>query len=1745
MSGGAVRAPGPGVPPPTIDQLVEVASVDTVVRLDGRQGRLSELVLTADVTNAVSAVFGAGAGPAGAAFFLVGHFGSGKSHLLAALAELAATPGSGATASWDPVLREAAGRARPAVAVAVPLVEHRAAAQLEDLVLGAAWGALGRHAPPPGTDRRAAWDGVLAAAAERGTGGTGLVVLLDELSEFLRAKQGPALVEDLRFLQFLGEWARESPVVVVAALQESIEEVANVSQRELARIRDRYRTLGLSMRHVEDLVRGRLVRLRPGAEPWVERAHREIEAAFPDWGVSLDRLMRCYPLHPATLSVLEGLRFLFSQQRGVVDFICRQLRGDATARIGPWQRRGYLELVTPDRVYDHFRARLHERIETRRLAETVVPYYERAVEEIFDAAGDRELGLRAVKLLCLLAASPVERPPSAPELANLLLTRLSALDPSANVAYLERAVLVPILTRGAYVVARSGPPRVYTVELEADAAEVALARQAQARAELSPGDRRVVRTLVELGSSPTLPLQLLTDVGPARRELLWQNTLRSLLVVALRVPELAPPDLAPLVAQARSLGAEGCLLVAEPEVDAGDLVAMARALAASSERVAIWAPRPLAADEVDVAVELHSRRLVLEQARAEGRTEPGGLVELLERSSAGDQARAREVLQRAYFSGVVASGPGAAEVDLPSLAGLPFERVLVSLADPGLSRLHPLHRDVAPRGDLVGERLLRQLVVDVLARHRITAAAAERGQLRSLLAGYLVPLGLVRRRGDVHVLSPDPVRSPAVAEVLRLVPDADPVPAAEVVAELADGPVGLTEPEALLVLNACAQAGLIEMRRGRRVLADSFLAVTASDRLAAAELLEPAARGALGGLGPIVGQGPWEPWNATLQRAAWERARAWLEARAEDVAQIRAGLEAMADNALLADVITEPVLADLAPIEAVVASVDTNLAPVPGLRGLVSVVGDAEATLLAARRVAAVARFFREEVAKVEQAASYLTHPQLELPGDGRLRLLRDEAGKLLRDVLRLAADDRLRELLELEREFRRAYVATYRDEHDRFYAGPAAAQAAAVRSTPAYEALAALSGIGALAVADDRVKVDRLLAAATPAPCHRRVDLELSWKPRCTCGFAIGQAPPAFDAEAVAAVAERGVSEHLAELHRPEHRGRLEQALDHLADLGRHEVAADLRALLALVADPARADPLAVSHLLGGPLGPVVGDVLTGGHLVVRRDLAGLRDDLAGRRFTKRRLLDLLAAWVDPDRGLAAGGFVEVVDTAEAAPAGATAQTPPAGGGSGATAEFLSRRFPRLAALLPGERAGECFWLAAWWAAQVPEAEPPGWLPAALVAERALVGAAAEAAAGDLGARTELAELDARVGPESLLGDQVAAALHLADRTASGVADVLVAERWLRHPLRLAADELARRLAGDWELSERLSDLDPAKLAAAHALVAEPELAALGLVLEGAAHLGQLERRLPASSCRDLVDTVYPSCWAPVPAVLSRAELALIGPSVLSAQAMESVRLAAARALTAADIAFAEHADAGFPGCLRIWEVGAEVVAPLLRVHNRVAVLVVDAMRADVWGRLRPSLARALPGRPLREAWAVVPEPTRTREAMAALYLGRPVAAGSGPDAPADLGPPFSHLGFEAAALVGVDRDGSAAALWELWAGGGRGGAAGPAPIAVAVATGVDEALHRSSADVATLVEEAVAGLERRVVPTLHALPGDVPLVVLADHGFRENRSWGRGAGSRYGHGGVSLEESVVPVATFGVAGGPGPTGR
>ena len=107
-----------------------------------------------------------------------------------------------------------AGRGREIDADVVPvsLVNYSAANRLEDIVSGA----LGLRVVSG--DRRPAWESMLGAH------GDGVLLIVDELSEFLRAKgDSQAFNEDIRFPQFLGEWAQDRPLWILASLQEGIE----------------------------------------------------------------------------------------------------------------------------------------------------------------------------------------------------------------------------------------------------------------------------------------------------------------------------------------------------------------------------------------------------------------------------------------------------------------------------------------------------------------------------------------------------------------------------------------------------------------------------------------------------------------------------------------------------------------------------------------------------------------------------------------------------------------------------------------------------------------------------------------------------------------------------------------------------------------------------------------------------------------------------------------------------------------------------------------------------------------------------------------------------------------------------------------------------------------------------------------------------------------------------------------------------------------------------------------------------------------------------------------------------------------------------------------------------------------------------------------------------------------------------------------------------------------------------------
>ncbi|MBO0708873.1 MAG: hypothetical protein J2P44_10960, partial [Candidatus Dormibacteraeota bacterium] len=833
--------------------------------------------------------------------------------------------------------------------------------------------------------------------------------------------------------------------------------------------------------------------------------------------------------------------------------------------------------------------------------------------------------------------------------------------------------------------------------------------------------------------------------------------------------------------------------------------------------------------------------------------------------------------------------------------------------------------------------------------------------VRAQVDGWLVPLGALRKRGDTYQVAPDPARSPAVAELLQLVSDG-PVPTADLVRSLLEGPVGLTEPESLLLLNGAVQSGIVEARRGRRVVEAPFLTWAEVERFGPGEVLPGELRALIPKLAGVFGPGPHEPWDARMQQASWQHACTWLEGRREDVATVRDGVRRLGESPLHGDVQLGSLPDDLTQLEALLACVDRGATPRLGLEQLLVAVDVPEELLARAARVAGAARFCRADLQEYMAACGYLLDPSLTIP-DGELVAEHRSALALAARVLPLAAEDGAGAALEAYSRFREAFAARYTEEHDRFaeLAGPAAV--AAVTTSPVYRALCLLAEVAPATVPDDRARVDRALAAGTVTQCRRSLSAELAVRPVCACGFVLGAERPRLDAGALVAVAGRGVVQHLAVLDEPGCRGRLERAAEDLRAVGRAEAAGDVARLLKLCADPDRAEPGTVVHLLEGAARDVLHAVLRGGEVLVQRDLGDLREELAGRRYPKVRLQELLRSWVEGADGLSPHAMVEVADRG-AAEAGARPVTSP-------TLAILQERFPELAAALPRDRAADAFWLAVWW---VGRPYPPTWLPGGLLKDAETLERAAEAAAKP-GAREDLEALDGRVRERTLLGDQVAHALALGDRTGSEVAGTLLGERLLRHPVRLAAGELLRRVAADLALAERVSAEALTRLGTEHVLLSDVEVAPLAAALAAARHLAAAERELPQATPPRLVAAIHPERLAPVPGLLARAATgwAALGASLDGLRALEG---AAARVQASGDRALETAAlgAEGFPGCLRLWEVGEAVVAPLLRTHGRVAVLIVDAMRADLWLRLRASLPRALPGRRLTERWAVVP---------------------------------------------------------------------------------------------------------------------------------------------------------------------------
>lgn len=1729
--------------PLRVGDLVSCPPVRTVIQVADLQdaGRRRELaatfVLTGETSRAAQAILGAMVRGEGQGVFLHGHYGSGKSHFLTVLELLVTEPW--ARGALDPEGRLPAPQGR-FLSVAISLVEHSAAEALEAVVLGALAARLGL---PPRLDRQTHSRGAAFQALQdalQQAGYTGLLLLVDELSEFLRAKpDGRAFNEDIRFLQFLGEWAPRVPAWVVATLQEAIEQTGEILPEAFNKIQDRYPLrFRLSGQHIRELVARRLLPRRPGAEAALADLHGRLRRAFSGLPYSREEFLDLYPVHPGTVAFLEELKPLFSQHRGVVDFIHHQVQGDPDRSIPGLLASPAGELLAPDRIFDHFRDRIRSLPELAPYSEQVVHYFEGRVAALFPDAGEQETALRAVKLLALAALAGQPRPLTARDVAHLLLHRLTDWDPEVNYEYV-RELLCRLVEGGAYLVREAGPAPAadsFRVDLEADAGLLLRRKVEYVRRGLLPGDRRVFTRLVAGLDWPFLPLAALAAAGePSPRQVRWQRTLRQGLVLLADLPEVAPGAFREQVQATGRSEVDFLLYVAHPlDPDAAarhwqEELAPALGPAPAGAVVAAWVPAPV------------SDRATLEEAlahelvRAEVGDDPSAagarLRPLLERLCADFRLRVRELYRAAYFSGRLLTAAGE-ELPVPAAVGATgFEAVLERLLDPLLAARFPRHGSIAPQSELLTPPAVAQALEQLLLPGETENGAPA---VKLVAEGFLAPMGLVRRQGRGYRLAVQPGQNQLVTAFLALMED-EQTPLWDLYWHLRKSPWGLHRDAFQLLALSLMAAGLVTGYTGGRRVPLSQLTphnFWKLEALGRGELLAPELQPRLAELPHLPARLTRGPLTLMAQREAWDATVAWKRRADELLAGLAARLPALQQQGALAALDFARVQADLEQVRAVLAEVKVSYGAREGLERFLARAGAAPYFRRQWERLEALARFLDTELDLLLRIHAYLTDPALELPADppyAGLRQARQELlGALGREDTLLDAAAWVATTSAFSR-FQDEYVAAYLQEHRRERGPERFAAYAALRSSAGYQALAQCARLEAVAAATDLVAVNRRLAAALGQACAGCSEDLLRRQPACACGFRLGQTlalPPVAE---IAGAVEEGLREYLRELQAPRCASRLQAHLDTLTEVGRRREAEPVRRLLDL--DPQAPDLLRVlPGLFTRPAVDLINAALRGQVLLVRRDLDTLYGQLLGRTFTPEQLLAAVQAWlgaVPPEAYIRVEGARDSAGVpAEVVAATAQADTPPQGPAEAPAplAAFLADHFPDLIAPLRtwGYPAFLRAVAALHWAAAhgLPPAAVAPWLPApaagtdpapslaALAA--ALWGASRLPGAPDPGAGvadaldpdacwSELrSATEPSAGPEAWIDAIVREPFLPGLVTRAGAELVGSLERAGARVLQRAAGYLER--AGGWIAEEgfgtALTRAQRHTLATA-ALLVQVRLAGL----EAGARAG----RWPADGDFAGWERAYTpdlALWAYREGALAQAA-ALAG--LEDRVPLGLLRQERRQRQGEWDRAFADWCGRNWPPGARAGPgragpltLGALLVQRAPELARRTGArclcpLWLDGLRLDLWHLLRPGLVAAAGVREVAGGilWAALPSVTDTQ------VQGLRAAGWAGSFQVAD------HLG--------------------------------PRAVLAAAATAglrfnfIDEKVHSSRSDYLSLCEEVRLQAQRRVLPLLREAPAGTLFLLFGDHGFRE------GTGEpRYLHGGASPAEVLVPWAAL-----------
>ena len=242
---------------------------------------------------------------------VIGNYGTGKSHLMSVISAIAEHPGL-ASSLGDGELADAAGKIggrfkviRTEIGATTMSLRDILVAELEEhlAIMGVPFD-FPSASEASGVKR--AFEEMMAAF-HQGFPEHGLLLVVDELLDYLRTRRDQELILDLNFLREVGEVCKDLRFRFIAGVQEAIfdsQRFAFVAD-SVRRVKDRFEQILIARRDVKFVVAERLLRKTGEQQGRIRDYLTPFSRYYGQMNERMDEFVRLFPVHPDFIDTFE------------------------------------------------------------------------------------------------------------------------------------------------------------------------------------------------------------------------------------------------------------------------------------------------------------------------------------------------------------------------------------------------------------------------------------------------------------------------------------------------------------------------------------------------------------------------------------------------------------------------------------------------------------------------------------------------------------------------------------------------------------------------------------------------------------------------------------------------------------------------------------------------------------------------------------------------------------------------------------------------------------------------------------------------------------------------------------------------------------------------------------------------------------------------------------------------------------------------------------------------------------------------------------------------------------------------------------------------------------------------------------------------------------------------------------------------------------------------------------------------